>query len=1007
MGCRPLWVLAFAALWSGCAGHCGPAPDRAHGPCAHAKPGRGQFAFVATTHPPALRFESVCDARLPLQAGPFRYDARRGLLTGRVRLTNRGRASTPPLLAYVDFLSDDRGDWRFRSQVSTLDSLVTANGRRGFLYGRLGRGQSRWARWSFWVPEGRRRVLRGSGWVGAAHRTGLWVELEELAGGTREGRYDARGWAWLHRADGFSGWGELGTGKRRAPHAVRQKLRVPFSGPVRADVRVRPMGKRGAVRARVGSLTGSVGDGGFGGHRMEHLGDGRISRHPSLVLSDSVRGYSRLDALRLWPLSSGAPPDAVPERVISSRTAPQELPRELRRRLAHQPRPPGVGQGTDALAKWRRRVPGLRARLARLLDLPTPEASPPAVRHLGVSYRGPLRVERLHIEGRPGIWASALVYRLQRTRSGAPIRRPAVLHVVGHYGPGKRWKPIRIFDANLARQGYVVLVVDQLSLGERRTGPENHHFLGMLSWLVGSNAARTLYGEVPRFLDYLERRPDVDPARIGMVGSSGGGTATLLTAARDERVRAAAALASVTRWEHLFTIIGGDPEQYAYDMVRQADFPTLIRMVAPRPLLVGVGRRDGLFPPGPARAAVRAARDAYRAYGAVTHLVFAEDGMPHGLPAPRRLSTYRFFARFLAGRNAAAIRRLREHPELAVGAADPALFTGTPEDVRSLVDEARERGRDCPRELGPPRDAAQAVALQRRRRAALAERLRWSPVDPPAPRWVGVGGADGPLHPGRFQAAGLDVPATWITPPAGRGPVAVLYVTDAGRASAVHAVALAEAGATVLAPDLAGRGEMRPSRRYRYALSSRPGRLYREDFHGLALLLTLGDSLCGLRLAQIREAVALLRRRTGRRVAVVGQGTESGVYALLAAALDPTVVAAAALDPLRSLRDPLDAGRFPPSGLVAQGLLRVADTDEMAALIAPRPLLVVGGRDAYGRPLLPVPGRHFRHARQFFRQLGVPGRLAVRRRVRSRTAALIRWYRQVVAWAGARSPRRP
>ena len=41
-----------------------------------------------------------------------------------------------------------------------------------------------------------------------------------------------------------------------------------------------------------------------------------------------------------------------------------------------------------------------------------------------------------------------------------------------------------------------------------------------------------------RGIDYLVSRPDVDPARIGVTGISGGGAATFWIAAADERVGA-------------------------------------------------------------------------------------------------------------------------------------------------------------------------------------------------------------------------------------------------------------------------------------------------------------------------------------------------------------------------------------------------------------------------------------------------------------------------------------
>ncbi len=223
------WALAsLLAPLSGC--RCQAKLDTAPplGHCAKAGPGRGQLSFVATVAPPRLSFEPTCDGSLPLEAGPFRFNPATRVLSGRVRLWNRGDRAREDMVAFVDFLEGSSGDKRFRPHLSTLASVVTPEGRRGFLHGRIGPGQGAWARWSFVVPREAGTVIRGAGWVDPAQARAMRVELEELASGAPEGRPSTAGWTWLHRLDGYSGWGVLSSSRR--PRPTSRPLSSPEPG---------------------------------------------------------------------------------------------------------------------------------------------------------------------------------------------------------------------------------------------------------------------------------------------------------------------------------------------------------------------------------------------------------------------------------------------------------------------------------------------------------------------------------------------------------------------------------------------------------------------------------------------------------------------------------------------------------------------------------------------------------------------------------------------------------
>jgi hypothetical protein len=84
------------------------------------------------------------------------------------------------------------------------------------------------------------------------------------------------------------------------------------------------------------------------------------------------------------------------------------------------------------------------------------------------------------------------------------------------------------------------------------------------------------------------------------------------------------------------------------------------------------------------------------------------------------------------------------------------------------------------------------------------------------------------------------------------------------------------------------------------------------------------------------------------RLAVVSIG-QAAVVALCAAALDTRIASVGLLDPLTTLitEEAYAAGTH--MGLLAPGLLTAGDVPHLAAMVAPRPLLVLGGRTPQGK----------------------------------------------------------
>ncbi len=141
-----------------------------------------------------------------------------------------------------------------------------------------------------------------------------------------------------------------------------------------------------------------------------------------------------------------------------------------------------------------------------------------------------------------------------------------------HYYSGFAW-------ANeLAKRGYVVLAHDAFTFGSRRlrvtdlpesirdhlteTDPESEesikrynefaandeHIIAKSLFSAGTTWPGVFTGEDQRALDYLCSRPDVDTARVGCGGLSGGGLRTVYLTGADPRIKCSCCAGMFTTW---------------------------------------------------------------------------------------------------------------------------------------------------------------------------------------------------------------------------------------------------------------------------------------------------------------------------------------------------------------------------------------------------------------------------------------------------------------------------
>lgn len=192
----------------------------------------------------------------------------------------------------------------------------------------------------------------------------------------------------------------------------------------------------------------------------------------------------------------------------------------------------------------------------------------------------------------------------------------------------------RDFANGCLKRGIAALCIEQRALGERReqqqasTSPQACHDAAMQAMMLG----RTLIGErvhdVQRAVDVLTQHTEIDAQRIGIMGNSGGGTATIYAAALLPQIRWAMPSCALCAFRDSIMRIHHCSCNYVPHILRYADIGDIMGLFAPRPVVVVAGREDPIFPFPGVQAAYGQLHAIYRAAGAEgrCRLVVGEGG---------------------------------------------------------------------------------------------------------------------------------------------------------------------------------------------------------------------------------------------------------------------------------------------------------------------------------------------------------------------------------------------
>ena len=244
-----------------------------------------------------------------------------------------------------------------------------------------------------------------------------------------------------------------------------------------------------------------------------------------------------------------------------------------------------------SLAQWQEERVLLRQRLIRSWGGFPKEPCPLEPRILGELNRDGYLLQKVVLQTRPGVLMTANSY---VTRG--EDRRPAVLCVHGHWSGAKQDPVVQARCIGLAKLGFFVLSVDAFGAGERGIGKALGEYHGEMVaatlWPTGLALAGLQVYENMRAVDYLQSRAEVDPNRIGITGTSGGGNQTMYAGAIDERFKCVVPACSVGTYQSYLgaacCMCEVTPGALSY-----TEEAGVLALVAPRGLMLINATRDG------------------------------------------------------------------------------------------------------------------------------------------------------------------------------------------------------------------------------------------------------------------------------------------------------------------------------------------------------------------------------------------------------------------------------
>jgi dienelactone hydrolase/pimeloyl-ACP methyl ester carboxylesterase len=298
-----------------------------------------------------------------------------------------------------------------------------------------------------------------------------------------------------------------------------------------------------------------------------------------------------------------------------------------------------------------------------------PERTPLNARVTGVVERDTYKIEKIIFESRPNFPVTANLY----IPTNRKLPAPGVVGSCGHSATGKAIEAYQSFAQGLARQGYVMLIFDQIGQGERLQyidedlkpkrgiGVSEHLHAGNQQYLVGEFFGAWRAWDGIRALDYLLTRKEVDPTHVGITGNSGGGTMSTWLIGLDRRwTMGAPACFPTTIRRNLENELPQDTEQCPPRAIALGlDHSDFLVAMAPKPLIILAKERDYFDVRGALENFGRL-KHIYTLLGKPENVALQIGPTEHGYSQENREAMYRWFNR------ATGVSDAQREPELTI-----------------------------------------------------------------------------------------------------------------------------------------------------------------------------------------------------------------------------------------------------------------------------------------------------------------------------------------------------
>lgn len=518
---------------------------------------------------------------------------------------------------------------------------------------------------------------------------------------------------------------------------------------------------------------------------------------------------------------------------------------------------------------------------------------------------------------------------------------PAVLLFCGHEDVSKATESYQKTAILLAKNGFVVFVIDPISQSERvqftdengksltRGSTTEHTLLNLSSNLLGTSVAAYELFDNQRGLDYLLTRKEVDASKIACVGNSGGGMQTIYFAAIDDRVKAMVPCSYLASRENTLATTGAAdgcaqiPNEGAFHL-EMSDY---LIAAAPKPTLVLAGRYDFIDYNG----TLQSYHDLKKVYASLGHpeklsLFTFDDG--HGISKPKREKAVQWLRKWFYNDD-----RIVIEPELLV-LTDKDLFASAKQKVSLSFPEeitVQKKNELLFEQYDKTRKSfVKLDVVQRKKSIQNLLNINLNPQK------LNIEKA------GNVQVKGLsfekliirkndEIPLpTLIAYPKSKVEKVVIWLGDEGKNKLIDSVNLSDESTAYIFADLRGIGETMDK------VEMNDPKYFSKDYRNAMLALHIGKPLLGQRtedIATLLDFIAGNQQLSGAKIEVNTKGN-IGIAALHAAFFRSEINKLYLYKCLESyqqiLKQPLVKDRY---GLVVNNLLEHYDIPDMASWI--------------------------------------------------------------------------